>query len=321
MPKSDSGMRHDKLSAVGEPAYVRLMRSGELESRAAECFEHLEACDLCARRCGVNRMRGELGSCRTGMRARVSSYGAHLGEERPLRGWRGSGTIFFGRCNLHCQYCQNYDISQTDDGEELQPEELASMMLELQAAGCHNINLVSPSHVVSQILAALPLAARGGLTLPLVYNTGGFDSLSTLRLLEGVVDIYMPDMKYADEAAAMRYSRVQGYPEVNRAAVREMHRQVGDLLIGDNGVAVGGVLVRHLVLPGGLAGTEAIARFLADEISCETYLNIMDQYHPAYLAGRYPELNRRIWPQEYGAALALARGAGLFRLDDRSFGS
>jgi putative pyruvate formate lyase activating enzyme len=271
---------------------------------------------VCARACRVNRRVGELGACRTGMRARVSSYGAHFGEESPLRGWNGSGTIFFARCNLHCQYCQNSDISQTDDGEEVEPEELASIMLRLQAAGCHNINLVSPSHVVPQILLALLVAARAGLRLPLVYNTGGYDSLTTLRLLDGVVDIYMPDMKYADAEAAERYSQVANYPEVNRAAVREMHRQVGDLRIDDNGLAMRGLLIRHLVLPGGLAGTDQVVPFLAEEISRSTYLNIMDQYRPAYHASRYPELNRRVSREEYLAALRMALEAGLSRLDD-----
>jgi putative pyruvate formate lyase activating enzyme len=299
-----------------EPAYLGLLRQGELERRAEEAAERLSACDLCARACWVNRRRGELGACHTGERARVSSYGPHHGEENPLRGWLGSGTIFFSRCNLHCQYCQNSEISQADDGDEVQPEELAAIMLRLQAAGCHNINLVSPSHVVPQILAAVLVAAQAGLRLPLVYNTGGYDALPTLKLLDGVVDIYMPDMKYADAAVAERLSRVPHYPEVNRAAVREMHDQAGDLQIDAEGLAVRGLLVRHLVLPGGLAGTAEIARFLAGEISRATYLNVMDQYRPAYRAANYPELNRRISREEYRAALEVARAAGLFRLDD-----
>jgi putative pyruvate formate lyase activating enzyme len=311
-------MQRDDAPGTSEAAYVELLRSGELERRVAEALGRLERCDLCARACRVNRRLGELGACHTGMRVRVSSYGAHLGEENPLRGWAGSGTIFFTRCNLHCQYCQNYDISQTDAGEDVVPEALASMMVQLEAAGCHNINLVSPSHVVPQILTALLVAAHAGLRIPLVYNTGGYDSLSTLRLLEGVVDIYMPDMKYADASVAERYSRVKNYPEVNRAAVREMHRQVGDLQIGEDGVAIRGLLVRHLVLPGGLAGTAQIVRFLADEISGRTYLNIMDQYRPAYCASRYPELNRRVSREEYLSAIRMAREAGLSRLDDRN---
>ncbi|RME88976.1 MAG: radical SAM protein, partial [Anaerolineae bacterium] len=259
------------------PAYLRLS-DAELGRRVEAAFARLERCDLCARRCGVNRLAGELGVCRTGVRARVSSYGPHLGEEDPLRGWRGSGTIFFARCNLRCQYCQNYDISQRDAGEEVDAETLATIMLRLQMAGCHNINFVSPSHVVPQILAAVRLAARRGLRLPLVYNTGGYDSPEALELLDGVIDIYMPDMKYADSEPAHRFSRVRDYPQVNRAAVREMHRQVGDLEIDERGLARRGLLVRHLVLPNGLAGTGKIVRFLAEEISPNTYLNLMDQY-------------------------------------------
>jgi len=309
--------RCDDTADSFEPAYLGLLRKGELARRAAEAIGRLEACDICARVCRANRRRGDLGACHTGERARVSSYGPHRGEENPLRGWRGSGTIFFSRCNLHCQYCQNSDISQTDDGDEVEPEELASIMLRLQAAGCHNINLVSPSHVVPQILVGVLVAAQAGLSLPLVYNTGGYDSLSTLRLLDGVVDIYMPDMKYADATVAERYSQVPNYPEVNRAAVREMHRQVGDLQIDENGLARRGLLVRHLVLPGGLAGTAQVVRYLAVEISRATYLNIMDQYRPAYRASGYPELNRRVTREEYRAALQMSQEAGLSRLDDR----
>jgi putative pyruvate formate lyase activating enzyme len=310
-------MEREGAPAPFEAAYLTLLRRGELAPRVAEAYRRLEACDICARACGVNRRRGELGACHTGERARVSSYGPHHGEENPLRGWRGSGTIFFSRCNLHCRYCQNHEISQADDGEGVEPAELALVMLRLQAAGCHNINLVSPSHVVPQILAAVLVAAEAGLHLPLVYNTGGYDALPTLKLLDGVIDIYMPDMKYADAAAGLRFSRVPGYPEVNRAAVREMHRQVGDLRIEANGLAVRGLLVRHLVLPGGLAGTAEIARFLAREISPSTYVNVMDQYHPAYRAEETPELNRRVTRAETQAALEMARAAGLFRLDDQ----
>ncbi len=300
-----------------EPAYVRLLRSGELTQRVSQAYEHLSHCDLCGWECGVDRCAGKLGVCRTGERARVSSYGPHLGEEDPLRGWRGSGTIFFSRCNLRCQFCQNYDISQTDAGEEVEPLELAAMMLELQAYGCHNINLVSPSHVVAPILAAVLIAAQAGLRLPLVYNSGGYDSLAALRLLDGVIDIYMPDMKYASAQIARYYSKIPHYPEVNQAAVREMHRQVGDLQIDERGLAQRGLLVRHLVLPNGLASTAEIVRFLAEEISPNTYLNLMDQYRPAYHASQYPKINRRITRQEYEEAVKLAHQAGLYRLDQR----
>jgi putative pyruvate formate lyase activating enzyme len=300
-----------------EAAYLRLLPGGELARRVAEAYLHLEACDVCARQCLVDRRNGELGTCRTGERAMVSSYGLHLGEEDPLRGWRGSGTIFFTRCNLKCQYCQNYDISQEGSGDEEEPEELAAIMLQLQAMGCHNINLVSPSHVVPQIMAAVLIAAQAGLRLPLVYNTGGYDSMAMLRLLDDIVDIYMPDMKYADADIGERYSKVPNYPEVNQAVLQEMYRQVGDLQITEDGLAPRGLLVRHLVLPGDLAGTAVIVRFLARQISPNTYLNVMDQYRPAYRASRYHELDRRITGQEYQAAVKMALDAGLRRLDKR----
>jgi putative pyruvate formate lyase activating enzyme len=256
-----------------------------------------------------------LGICRTGDLARVSSYGAHHGEENPLRGWRGSGTVFFSRCNLRCQYCQNYEISQADTGQEVEPEQLAEILLELQQDGCHNINFVSPSHVVPQILAAVLIAAQAGLHLPLVYNTGGYDALPILQLLDGVIDIYMPDMKYASAQIARHYSKIPHYPQVNQAALREMYRQVGDLHIDEHGLASHGLLVRHLVLPHNLAGTAEIVQFLSREISTHTYLNLMDQYHPAYNARQYPKLMRPIARSEYLAAIQLAHEAGLSRLD------
>lgn len=298
-----------------EPSYLQLLRSGELQQRVQCAYEHLGHCDLCAWECGIDRAAGKLGVCKTGFLARVSSYAPHLGEEHVLSGWRGSGTIFFARCNLRCQYCQNYDISQTDAGDLVEPQTLAAIMLELQEAGCHNINLVSPSHVVAQILAAVLIAAGAGLRLPLVYNTGGYDSPAALRLLDGVIDIYMPDMKYADARIARIYSKIPHYPQVNRAAVREMHRQVGDVQLDKRGLAVRGLLVRHLVLPGGLAGTAETVRFLGQEISPHTYLNLMAQYRPAFHAGQHPEINRRITVQEYQAARQMALAAGLHRLD------
>ncbi len=300
-----------------EPGYLKLLRSGELKRRVEAAYELLSLCDVCGWHCRVDRRAGKLGVCKTGVRAKVSSYGPHFGEEAPLRGWRGSGTIFFTRCNLKCQYCQNYDISQTDAGGEVEPEELAAIMLDLQERGCHNINFVSPSHVAAQILTATFIAAQAGLRIPLVYNTGGYDSLEMLRLLDGVIDIYMPDMKYADPDIARKYSKTLNYPRVNQAAVKEMHRQVGDLVLDDRGLAVRGLLVRHLVLPNGLAGTREIMRFLAEEVSPHTYVNIMDQYHPYYRADRYPELNRPITRQEYEKAVRVAREAGLHRFDRR----
>jgi putative pyruvate formate lyase activating enzyme len=275
----------------------------------------LHSCTCCGWMCKVDRFTQKLGVCKTGAFARVSSYGPHLGEEDPLRGWRGSGTLFFSRCNLRCQYCQNAEISQGDLGQDVDDQQLAGILLELQAQGCHNINLVSPTHVVPQIIAAVYRAAQQGLCLPLVYNTGGYDSLEALRLLDGIVDIYMPDMKYAHPQTAQRYSRIPRYPQVNQAAVREMHRQVGDLVLDEHGLARRGLLVRHLVLPNGLSGTEKVLRFLADEISPNTYLNLMDQYYPAYQARQYPQLNRRLKGEEYASAMQAARAAGLKRLD------
>ncbi|HQR44697.1 MAG TPA: radical SAM protein [Thermoanaerobaculia bacterium] len=305
-------------AALREPAYLSLHRSGELAVRAARARERLADCDLCARYCRCDRLKGISGAvCRTGAMARVHGFGPHFGEEDPLRGTRGSGTIFFSWCNLRCDFCQNWEISQRGDGVEVTDGELARQMLALEEEGCHNVNLVSPSHVVAQVLSALEIAAGRGLTLPIVWNTGGYDSPEALALLDGVVDIYMPDMKYADAEVARRTSHVPDYPKVNRAAVKEMHRQVGDLVLDAEGVAVRGLLVRHLVLPNGLAGTEKVLEFLAREISPDTYLNLMDQYHPAYRAGESTPLSRRLTREEWYEALALAVAAGLTRLDSR----
>jgi putative pyruvate formate lyase activating enzyme len=304
------------VDAAFEPAYLALLRSGELKERVAQACERIRACDLCGHACGIDRHK-TVGVCNTGARAMVASYHPHLGEEDPLRGSRGSGTIFFSWCNLHCQFCQNYDISQQGHGQEVEPEDLAVMMLALQEQGCLNINLVSPTHVVAPILAALLIAAQSGLRLPLVWNTGGYDSLATLALLDGVVDIYMPDIKYADEETALKYSEVRRYPQVNQAAVKEMHRQVGDLKLDGRGVARRGLLVRHLVLPHGLAGTPEVARFLAEEVSRDTYVNIMDQYRPCYRAGELPPLDRRTSRAVHRQAMQQARDAGLHRFDRR----
>jgi len=252
--------------------------------------------------------------CETLDKAVVASAGPHFGEEPPLVGQRGSGTIFFAGCNLKCIFCQNYNIAHFCRGQKVSDEELAQIMLEVQEWGCHNINLVSPTHVVPNILAAVRLAAKQGLHIPLVYNTGGYDSLETIQLLEGVVDIYMPDMKYGEPEPARDFSKAAGYPEINFAAVKEMHRQVGDLVIGENRVAVRGLLVRHLVLPGGLAGTKKIMEFLANSISRHTYVNIMAQYRPYYKALGHPLLGRRISDKEYREALQIAAEAGLTRV-------
>jgi len=293
-----------------------LHRSGELERRVEAAYEQLHACNFCGRECGVDRYE-QPGDCRTGTRAVVASYGPHHGEERPLRGYRGSGTIFFAWCNLNCQFCQNYEISQLGHGDEVEPEDIAAMLLTLQNRGCHTINPVSPTHIVAPILAALLIAAEAGLRLPLVWNTGGYDSLAALALLDGVVDIYMPDIKYAAEETARRYSKVRDYPAINQAGVKEMHRQVGDLTLDRDGIALRGLLVRHLVLPGGLAGTDEIARFLAEEVSRDTYINVMDQYRPCYKASGLPPLDRRLTDAEYERALRQARDAGLHRFDER----
>jgi putative pyruvate formate lyase activating enzyme len=302
-----------------EPAYMALHRSGELRRRATAGLERLSHCRVCPRDCGVDRMENRTAACKTGRYARVSSHFPHFGEEDCLRGWNGSGTIFFSMCNLRCVFCQNYDISQAGEGEEAGPERLAKMMLELQAMGCHNINFVTPEHVVPQILETLPLAVEGGLRLPLVYNTSAYDSMDSLGLLDGIVDIYMPDFKLWDPRLSLRYLLAKDYPEAARRALREMHRQVGPLKLDENGVANRGVLVRHLLMPGGIAGTEHIMRFLAEEVSPDTYVNMMEQYRPAgrVTSEKFEEINRRVAGNEFQAALDQAQEAGLWRFDKR----
>ena len=298
-----------------EAVYLGLYYNGELATRIEHAKEILENCELCPRHCHINRLVGQVGKCRTAARAVVSSYAPHFGEEATLVGSNGSGTIFFTHCNLRCVFCQNYSISQLGEGREVTKEELAGMMLSLQALGCHNINLVSPTHVVPQILEALQIAVARRLYIPLVYNCGGYDSVETLKLLEGIVDIYMPDMKYSDDEIARQYSGIENYPAVNQAAIKEMHRQVGDLEIDEQGVATRGLLVRHLVLPHGLAGTQKVVRFLAKEVSLNTYLNIMAQYRPSHKAHQFPLLTRSITREEFSEALKLAQEEGLHRLD------
>ena len=263
----------------------------------------------------MNRLTDDIGKCQTPREAMLSSYGPHFGEEAPLVGKHGSGTIFFTNCNLRCLFCQNYSISQLGEGQKASKKELADIMLFLQAKGCHNVNLVSPTHVVPQILEALELAVESGLRLPLVYNSGGYDSVETLRVLDGVIDIYMPDMKYNDADTARKLSDIENYPEINRAAIKEMHRQTGDLEVNGEGVARRGLLIRHLVLPNGLAGTKGIMGFLSNEVSSNTYVNIMDQYRPCYKAFRIPSLRRRISSAEFHEALSLAWEVGISRLD------
>jgi putative pyruvate formate lyase activating enzyme len=305
-------------SSTFRAAYLDLLTSGELARRVEAAYTHLEDCDLCARYCHVNRRETIQGAvCRTGELARVHSAGPHHGEEDPLRGWNGSGTIFFSWCNLRCVFCQNWDISQRGIGRDTTPQELAELMLRLQRQGCHNINFVTPSHVVAQIIAAVHLATQQGLNLPLVYNTGGYDSPEALALLDGIIDIYMPDMKYGDSALAHTYSHVRNYVEFNQAAVKEMHRQVGDLKLDAQGIAQRGLLVRHMVMPENLAGTDKVLAFLGEEISPDTYLNLMEQYRPCYRADENPPLDRPVTSGEYRAALALAQRCGLRRLDGR----
>lgn len=296
-------------------AYLELYRSGKLRERIDAAVSLLESCSVCPRNCSVNRLTDDIGKCQTPREAMVFSYGPHFGEEAPLVGKHGSGTIFFTNCNLRCLFCQNYSISQLGEGQKVSKKELADIMLFLQAKGCHNINLVSPTHVVPQILEALELAVESGLRLPLVYNSGGYDSVETLRILDRVIDIYMPDMKYDDADTARELSDIENYPEINRAAIKEMHRQTGNLEVNGEGVAQRGLLVRHLVLPHGLAGTKGIMNFISNEVSRNTYVNIMDQYHPCYKAFQIPSLRRRISSVEFHEALLLAREAGISRLD------
>ncbi|HET6442948.1 MAG TPA: radical SAM protein [candidate division Zixibacteria bacterium] len=308
------------LSSHGyEPAYMALYRSGELQKRVKEAVAALADCRVCPRDCAVDRLADERSVCKTGRNALVSSCFPHFGEENCLRGVRGSGTIFFSMCNLRCVFCQNYDISQARAGVEVHPETLAQMMLELQEAGCHNINFVTPEHVVPQMLEALALAIEHGLRLPVVYNTSAYDSLHSLRLLDGIVDIYMPDFKFWDSRLSLRYLKAKDYPQAARQAFKEMHRQVGPLKMDENGIAKRGLLVRHLVMPGDTAQTGEVMRFLAEELSPATFVNLMAQYHPAHKVtkDKYEEINRRVTREEMGQAYDDARGAGLWRFDPR----
>ncbi len=302
-------------------AYLNL-GSGELHARARSAVEGLADCRACPRDCSVNRLEDKWAACKTGRHAVVSSCFPHMGEEDPLRGWNGSGTIFFSHCNLRCVFCQNYDISQAvkpgGSRAASPPEEIAAMMLELQRLGCHNINFVTPEHVVPQVLEAMAIAADNGLTLPIVYNTSAYDALESLVLLDGIVDIYMPDFKYWSAESSERYLKAADYPEAARAAIAEMHRQVGPLQIDANGLATRGVLIRHLVMPGGLEETRAILEWIAQELGPDSYVNLMDQYRPAgrVCAEHFPELNRRLTSSEYRSALQIAESLSL-RLDRR----
>ncbi len=301
-----------------QPAYLELWHSGELARRVELGLEKLADCVLCPRDCHVNRVENQTKVCGTGRYAIVSSYFAHFGEERCLRGSRGSGTIFFSSCNLRCVFCQNYEISWLGEGRPAEPEELAGMMLRLQEQGCHNINLVTPEHVVPQILEALLLAVERGLRLPLVYNTSAYDSLDSLALMDTVVDIYMPDFKFWNPESARRYAKAPDYPETARRAIKEMHRQVGPLVTDEQGVALRGVLLRHLIMPDSVAGTAEIMDWISRELGSETYVNLMAQYHPAcrVTEEQYPEINRCIRRRELEQAVAAFCSAGLSRLEE-----
>lgn len=296
------------------PAYLKLSNA-ELLKKVRLAEDILKECTLCPRNCRVDRTSGKLGFCRTGDKPFIASWGPHFGEERPLVGRFGSGTIFFSFCNLGCIFCQNWTISHLGEGSEISFERLAGIMLELQDTGCHNINLVTPTHQMPMILHSIAIASEMGLNIPIVYNCGGYESLEAIKILDGVVDIYMPDFKYSDPQMALKYSKAKDYPEKAKAAIKEMHRQVGDLIIDEMGIALRGLLVRHLVLPEGIAGTKEIVRFIAEEISENTYINIMDQYYPCYKAFEHPPLDRRITTWEYSEAVKMALKAGLKRID------
>jgi putative pyruvate formate lyase activating enzyme len=291
---------------------VSMIPETELNKRIEAAYSLLEHCRVCPRECGVNRLKNDKsGFCRSGLNPVVSSASPHHGEEPPLSGTKGSGTIFLANCNLRCIYCQNYPISQMGNGVERTPGELACQMLRLQEQGCHNLNLVTPTHFMPQILNALGIARERGFNLPIVYNTSGYESVEALRLLDGIVDVYMPDMRYGDDASGRRYSAAPDYPEINKLAIKEMYRQVGNLSIDEQGLAKRGVIIRHLVLPGGLSGTEKIMKFLAAEISKEVHISLMSQYFPAYKATSSKELSGRITADEYEEAYQAMQKYGL----------
>jgi putative pyruvate formate lyase activating enzyme len=294
--------------------FVPAFKNTDIKSLSDKATALLEHCTICPRNCGKNRLIGELGHCNTGKDAIVSSYGPHFGEESELVGQYGSGTIFFGYCNLNCLFCQNYDISQLGQGIKTSMEDLAQTMLKLQKRGCHNINLVSPTHIVPQFLQALDIAKDKGLSSPIVYNSGGYDSVDTLKLVDGIIDIYMPDAKYGSNEMGEKYSNAPNYWEINKLALKEMHRQVGDLVLNEKGIAERGLLVRHLVLPNQIAHSFEVLKFIADEISKNTYVNIMDQYHSCYNANRYLELSGKTTSQEVHEVIEHAKKVGLHRI-------
>ena len=295
------------------PGYIELCKTGDLKRRIEALNDILKECKLCPRECGVNRMEGEIGVCKSGADLMVSSVSPHFGEEPPLVGFHGSGTIFLTHCNLRCVFCQNYDISHLGRGHITTSSEMANYILRLQKMGCHNINFVTPTHYLPQIVASLPEAIDSGLKVPLVFNCGGYESLEVIRLLQGIIDIYMPDVKYADGRVAKKYSMSPDYPDVIKKVLLEMYRQVGNLKTNQDGIVERGLLIRHLIIPENLAGTEALMEFIATDISKDSYVNIMAQYRPMYRADEFPELNRKITVQEYQEAIAIAIRAGLHR--------
>ena len=294
------------------PIYLESYNNGKLSSIIDEAFKMLESCCICPRICKVNRLNDERGFCRIGLKPKVCSFMPHHGEEPPISGQRGSGTIFFSGCNMVCAYCQNYEFSQLDEGREVEFEELATFMLQLQDMGCHNINLVTPTHVMPQILKALELAIPKGLKIPIVYNTGGFELPEIIKLLDGIVDIYLADMRYADNDMAIKYSSAPGYPKLNQTALKEMHRQVGVAEIDDEGIIRRGVIIRHLVLPNNISGADKIMEFIAEGLSKDTYISLMSQYSPYYKANQLKEISRRITYQEYEDAKAAMEKYGLY---------
>ncbi|MEA2021709.1 MAG: radical SAM protein [Candidatus Caldatribacteriota bacterium] len=294
------------MKQLKHPSYLNL-KKGEMDERIKKAYKLFSPCHICPQNCGVKRLEGEKGFCRSGEDILISSYNAHFGEEPPLSGRFGSGTIFFTNCNLRCVYCQNYPISQMGNGYKITALKLAKIMLELQGRKCHNVNLVTPTHFVYQILQSIKIAIGLGLNIPIVYNTSGYESVHTLKLLDGIVDIYLPDTRYADNKIAVKYSAAPHYFEVMKRALKEMHRQVGDLVIDKNSIAVEGLIVRHLVLPEGQSGTSKIMNFIAKNISPYTYISLMAQYFPAYQAEQFPSLSRRISKEEYKEAFKAFR--------------
>lgn len=309
-------MRQEGTKKELYPAYLQAEKEGILKQRVEALMAYYENCHLCPRNCRVNRLKGQTGVCRATARVKVSSAFPHFGEEAPLVGQRGSGTIFFANCSLRCVYCQNYTISLYGEGVEISDDQLAEIMLKVQSFGCHNINLVTPTHYVPSIIRAVHLACQRGLKIPLVYNTGGYDNPEMIQLLDGIVDIYLPDLKYSDPAQAATYSEgAYNYPYYAKLAIKEMHRQVGDLVVDERGIAKRGLILRHLVLPNNVGGTKEVIRFIAEELSPMTYVNLMDQYRPEHRAKEFPAISRRLKREEFQEALKWARQYGLKRLD------